>query len=109
MIYKTISHKFSVENHHNIGTRNVGDKCSYKTNPKCFISTEFSYKSSCCTPNEPCGIEQGGCEFDDDCFDNLECVRNSCGLNSDATMCCQAPGKKPGLLNQEYLALKQCI
>ena len=83
--------------------RNIDSKCTYKTNPRCFISRESSYNANCCSPDQPCGIEQGGCAFDDDCFDNLECVKDNCGLNSNETSCCQAPGRRPGLLNKRVL------
>ena len=50
---------------------------------------------TCCTPNEPCGILQGGCNTDEDCFANLECVPDTCGLAMNGTKCCQTPGRKP--------------
>ena len=78
-------------------TRNVGATCSFKNNPNCFATSESSYNSTCCTPHQPCGILQGGCNTDQDCYDNLECIADSCSLDINGTNCCQAPGRKPGL------------
>ena len=78
--------------------RNEDETCSFKNNPKCYLKTEASYNSTCCTPDHPCGIYQGGCQTDEDCFSNLECLVDSCGLKTNGTQCCQAPGRKPGLL-----------
>ena len=77
--------------------RNVGTTCTYKNNPTCFATSESTYNSTCCSPNQPCGILQGGCSTDKDCFDNLECIPDSCSLDFNGTNCCQAPGRKPGL------------
>ena len=81
-----------------IAKRNVGDTCSFANNPKCFITSESNYNSTCCTSDHPCGIAQGGCETDLDCFDNLECSTDNCGLEANGTKCCQAPGRKPSTL-----------
>ena len=80
-----------------IEERNVGITCTYKNNPNCFATNESTYNLTCCTPNQPCGILQGGCSTDKDCFDNLECITDSCSLDINGTNCCQAPGRKPGL------------
>ena len=55
----------------------------------------MAYNATCCSSDEPCGILQGGCSSDNDCFDNLECVDDSCDLNVNGTKCCQPPGRKP--------------
>ena len=104
IIRDLLFHNFTGIGHHRIGMRNIDSKCTYKTNPRCFISSESSYNANCCSPDQPCGIEQGGCEFDDDCFDNLECVKDNCGLNNNETSCCQAPGRRPGLVNKRPLS-----
>ena len=83
-------------NEFEITSRDVGTTCSLKNNPNCFSTSEATYNSTCCTPKEPCGILQGGCHSDNDCFDNLECVADGCTLISNGTKCCQAPGRKPG-------------
>ena len=83
-----------------IAKRNVGDTCSFANNPNCFITSESNYNSTCCTYDHPCGIAQGGCETDHDCFDNLECSTDNCGLEANGTKCCQAPGRKPSTLIQ---------
>ena len=77
--------------------RTSGETCIYKNNPNCFPTNETIYNSTCCSTGSPCGILQGGCESHDDCFDNLECVSDNCGLNINGTKCCQAPGREPGL------------
>ena len=79
-----------------VSTRNVGETCSFKNHPGCFVSNDTLYNSTCCTPDSPCGILQGGCTADEDCFDNLECLEDTCGIEVNGTSCCQAPGRKPG-------------
>ena len=81
-----------------IVSRSVGETCSLKNNPNCYPVSESSYNATCCSAGEACGILQGGCQSDEDCFDNLECSFDNCGLNINGTRCCQAPGRKPGLL-----------
>ena len=78
-----------------VSKRNVGAPCSFKYKPNCTPTIESEYNSTCCTPDEPCGILQGGCNTDDDCFDNLECIIDTCGIENNGTKCCQAPGRKP--------------
>ena len=89
-------------NNLDLSSRNIDidGTCTFKNNPHCHISNNLSYNPTCCTPESPCGIAQGGCQFDDDCFDNLECSDDNCGLNNNGTKCCQAPGRKPS--KQEY-------
>ena len=77
--------------------RDVDETCILKTNPNCWPLNELEYNASCCTPDEPCGILQGGCISNNDCMDNLECSVDHCGLDSDKR-CCQPPGRKPGIL-----------
>ena len=76
--------------------KNVGESCKLKNNDKCFFTNETNFNSTCCSDEEPCGILQGGCDSDEHCFDNLECVADTCGLSINGTKCCQAPGRKPG-------------
>ena len=78
-----------------VSKRNVGAPCSFKYKPTCTPTSESEYNSTCCTPDEPCGILQGGCNSDDDCFDNLECIIDTCDTENNGTKCCQAPGRKP--------------
>ena len=75
--------------------RNVGTPCTFKYKPTCSPTSQSEYNSTCCTPDEPCGILQGGCNTDDDCFDNLECIIDTCDTENNGTKCCQAPGRKP--------------
>ena len=83
-----------------IAERNVGKTCQFENNDNCFFTGESTFDSMCCTYNSPCGILQGGCTTDGDCYHNLECVIGSCpGLNITNAKCCQAPGRAPGLLN----------
>ena len=76
--------------------KNVGESCKLRNNDKCFFTSETNFNSTCCSDAEPCGILQGGCDSDNHCFDNLECVADTCGLSINGTKCCQAPGRKPG-------------
>ena len=76
-------------------SRSVGGKCQYDNNENCFFTNETTYDSTCCSSDKPCGILQGGCVSDSDCFHNLECVADTCGLSINETRCCQAPGRKP--------------
>ena len=73
--------------------------CTFDNNPNCFFTNESNYNGMCCTAEDPCGVLQGGCETDDECFDNLECIVDTCGLNINGPKCCQPPGRKPGLSN----------
>ena len=82
---------------HEIATRNVGGGCTFKTNPNCFISKQSNYNPTCCSADEPCGLGQGGCEFNTDCWDNLQCHENTCGLGINGS-CCTTPRRKPGSL-----------
>ena len=76
-------------------TRDIGLNCQLDNNDNCFFTNEADFNMTCCTPNEPCGILQGGCNTDEDCFANLECVPDTCGLPINGTKCCQTPGRKP--------------
>ena len=87
-----------VSSHFEVAKRSVGETCQFENNENCFFTGESTFDSLCCTPNNPCGILQGGCNADSDCYHNLECVIDSCpGLNMTGAKCCQAPGRAPGL------------
>ena len=80
-----------------IAKRSVGETCQFENNEDCYFTGESTFDSMCCTPNNPCGILQGGCNTDSDCYHNLECVIDSCpDLNITGAKCCQAPGRAPG-------------
>ena len=80
-------------------SRNIGDPCKLDNNNDCFFSSDSTFNPMCCSPDAPCGILQGGCNTDADCFENLECVIDTCpDLTIIGAKCCQAPGRKPGTL-----------
>ena len=62
-------------------------------NPKCSPETWSSYDSECCSASNPCGVGQGDCGNDDECFGNLECGNNNCGdlFPSPNADCCVEP------------------
>lgn len=48
---------------------------------------------SCCTPAEPCAVNQGDCDADPDCQGNLICGEDNCnlvgsGFPSNSYDCC---------------------
>ena len=47
----------------------------YDTNPK--DRTPFI---NCCTTDKPCGIDEGGCNSDEDCFGGLTCGYENCAF-----------------------------
>ena len=78
--------------------RDVSGACALKNNFKCWPLNGSIYNATCCSKNDPCGILQGGCSSDDDCFMNLECSVGNCGTKDSNMSCCQPPGRKPGLM-----------
>ena len=52
---------------------------------------------TCCTANNTCEINQGDCDYDDDCKGDLICGHNNCGASftmPDADCCIVKPGKQ---------------
>ena len=52
---------------------------------------------TCCTATNPCDVDQGDCDTDEECKTGLRCGTDNCsiktGLEWDATDdCCYAPG-----------------
>ena len=38
----------------------------------------INWEYGCCTPDEPCTINQGGCDSDEDCHGDLKCGTDNC-------------------------------
>ena len=59
-------------------------------------SGSFSQIGSCCTTNNPCEINQGDCDYDDQCKGDLVCGEDNCGSNftSTAMDCCEVKAGK---------------
>ena len=102
IICNTVSELYLSEidpNDYEVSLRNIGDQCKLDNNDDCFFSSDSTFNSMCCSPDAPCGILQGGCSTDADCFENLECVEDTCPeVTINGAKCCQAPGRKPGTL-----------
>ena len=75
--------------------------CQPIGNPRCNPETWKSYggySNGCCSPEEKCFIDEGDCNFHDDCAGSLVCTPNSCPLSIDPAKtfhkraaCCQQP------------------
>ena len=62
------------------------NKDDIQTNPanlaKATRCSAINWGYGCCTPDEPCTINQGGCESDEDCHGDLKCGTDNCkGFN----------------------------
>ena len=56
----------------------------------------FYQIGSCCTENNPCEVNQGDCDVDDQCKDDLVCGKNNCGSNFawKGADCCEVKSGK---------------
>ena len=46
----------------------------------------------CCKDSNPCGVNEGNCGYDDQCFDNLLCGTDNCfSPDWDWAGCCYDP------------------
>ena len=56
---------------------------------------------SCCTANNPCEVNQGDCDIDEDCKGNLICGSDNCGpsFTWSYTDCCKLKDGKQILTN----------
>ena len=64
-------------------------------NSNCDPETWSGYDSECCSAANPCGIGQGDCDEDDECYGDLQCGNNNCGdafENSNADCCTDPTG-----------------
>ena len=47
-------------------------------------ATNWDY--GCCTPDDPCTLNQGDCDSDDECYGDLKCGTDNCvGFNDSGT------------------------
>ena len=97
--------------------------CKPYGNPRCNRNTwnnYVGYNDGCCSKEEPCSINEGDCNFHEDCLGSLVCTPNSCPISTDKSKsfnkraaCCQQPsgeyiyGMKENR-NQHFVRLK-CI
>ena len=75
--------------------------CEPTGNPRCNPRTWNSYggyTNGCCSKEEQCSINEGDCNFHDDCLGSLVCTPNSCPSSKDKdktfnkrAACCQQP------------------
>ena len=75
--------------------------CQPTGNPRCNPETWNSYggySNGCCSPEEKCFIDEGDCNFHEDCAGSLVCTPDSCPLSKDPAKsfhkraaCCQQP------------------
>ena len=56
--------------------------------------TATNWDLNCCTSANPCGINQGDCDSDDQCYGDLKCGSNNCiGFVGDSGAdCCMLVG-----------------
>ena len=76
------------------------DSCpSMLGNPKCNPNTWTEYQDGCCSREEPCGVNEGDCNDDSECFGSLICSRSFCPDTRFhvRASCCAQPS---GTLNQ---------
>ena len=55
------------------------------------VNCDLVYDGDCCTPENPCGPNQGDCDYDQECKNGLFCGSNNCPLFSifaDSSDCC---------------------
>ena len=70
-------------------------KCTVGGNRKCNHATwdEFGgYRDGCCTPDQKCGVNEGDCSDDSDCYPGLVCGTKNCpkGVGfDDRADCCE--------------------
>ena len=74
-----------------------GATCKHPGNAKCNPNTWDNYDGyhdACCSDLEKCGIGEGDCNYDSECFGSLICLYNGCpssqGFDERAS-CCQQP------------------
>jgi len=64
-------------------------------NPKCNPNTWEGYNNECCSVEEPCGLGEGDCDIDDECYGHLVCGKNNCRRDGTGFTifadCCQPP------------------
>ena len=70
---------------------------------------------NCCTKDKPCGIDEGGCNSDEDCFGALTCGVENCAFRYVGSMgsyatdltpnCCKVYLKRTTLNPHVYLYL----
>ncbi len=98
------------------------------TNPNCSYDHWFNTYSediaydqdktpflNCCTIDKPCGIDEGGCNSDEDCFGGLTCGDENCEFHYDyygsatdtglTPNCCKVYIKRTTLNPHMYLYL----
>ena len=46
---------------------------------RCKGGPDIQYNKDCCTVHTPCGENEGDCDRDEDCADDLVCMPKSCG------------------------------
>ena len=75
--------------------RTTENKCAVGGNRKCNPNTwdQFGgYRDGCCTPDQPCGENEGDCSDDSDCLPGLVCGTKNCPKErgfADRADCCE--------------------
>ena len=59
----------------------------------CNPNTWTAYSGSCCKTGHQCGVGEGDCDYDTECYGNLECGTDNCGSEfPSGADCCVEPG-----------------
>ena len=62
--------------------------------------TATNWDYSCCTSANPCGINQGDCDSNADCYGDLKCGTDNCiGFGDSGADCCMLVGIHDNALN----------
>ena len=62
--------------------------------------TDINWDYTCCTSANPCGLDQGDCDSDDECSGDLKCGDNNCiGFGASDADCCILVGIHDNAIN----------